>query len=289
MACFRPVSAWQLDSGDIVFAERGSVRRALTLPCNSCIGCQLARARSWAIRCMHESRSHVVNSFVTFTYDADHFPYDGGLRYIHFQRFMKKLRNYGQCRFFCCGEYGDRFKRPHFHALLFGYRPSDGKEAGKDLYSSESLNRLWGHGDTRFGDVTFASAGYVAKYCLKKVGSRTHTERYRRVDAVSGEVFQVEPEFAHMSLRPGLGYAWFQKYWREVYLARDGVVLPGGRVLPSPSYYDSLLMASAPEVSEEKQFSRYLNSLQFQEDCTPERLAVREVCAKAKLTHRYVE
>lgn len=280
MACYRPISAWQLQDKSVFFGAEPKNARPLQLPCGYCIGCRLKRSRAWAIRCMHESQMHSVNSFVTLTYE------DTGpsLNYRDFQLFMKRLRkvNRTPVRFFMCGEYGDRNKRPHFHALLFGVGFSDVRSIGGDLFRSPTLERLWPFGFSSIGAVTYASAGYVARYSLKKVYGRAAEQAYKRVDLATGEVVTVNREFAHMSLKPGLGYTWFQKYWREVALARDGVLLDGVKC-SSPRYYDKLLEVMDCDLKEANDFNRYIHSQQFAADCTPERLGVREQVALARV------
>ena len=67
---------------------------------------------------MHEASMHMFNSFVTLTYDDDHLPEYNSLNYKHFQDFMKRLRkSHNGVRFYMCGEYGEDFSRPHYHAL----------------------------------------------------------------------------------------------------------------------------------------------------------------------------
>ena len=78
MPCFHPLDAWQCSNGDVVFTDnlaRNDVIRRLALPCGRCVGCRLERSRQWAVRCMHEASMHMFNSFVTLTYDDDHFPW----------------------------------------------------------------------------------------------------------------------------------------------------------------------------------------------------------------------
>jgi hypothetical protein len=91
-----------------------------------------------------------------------------------------------------------------------------------------------------------------------------------------------------MSLRPGIGYAWFQKYWREVYVARDGCVLHGGKTVPAPSYYDKLLQNLDFDLADHKKVARYAQSLSFAHDTTPARLLTREICATAKIQQRHL-
>jgi len=227
------------------------------------------------------------SSFVTLTYDDDH--YKVGLEYGDFQRFMRSFRyRVGPTRFFVVGEYGDINLRPHFHAVLFGRTFTDGKAVGKDLYSSPALSNHWPHGISSYGSVTYESASYVAGYCLKKVlGNSDESEllrgrRYSRVDLHTGELVSVPPEFARMSLKPGIGASWFAKYWREVFGVRDGCVLKGGRSVPAPKFYDRLLDSLDPSLKEGLDFSRFVRAEAFASDNTPERLRVKELCAIAR-------
>lgn len=280
MACFHPIDAWQLETGEVIFVERGKVLRSLRLPCGRCIGCRQVRVRSWALRCMHESQMHDVSSFITLTYDDDH--WKPGLVYRDFQRFMYRLRKrLGPTRFFMCGEYGGQTLRPHFHALLFGQGFPDREPLSSTLYRSRTLEDLWRFGFSSVGDVSMQSAGYVARYALKKVSGDRAAAHYERLDTRTGEIVSVVPEFGHMSLKPGIGFSWFAKYWQDVFAARDGVVVKG-RVVPSPRYYCRLLESIDPDRVDELEFERYVKSGLISADTTRERLATRELCALAR-------
>ena len=183
MSCLYPRQAWQLDTGEVVFVERGNVRRSLSLPCQQCIECRLARSREWATRCMHEAQMHDSSYFVTFTYDDCNVPLS--LEYRHFQLFMKRLRKAlpsQKLRFFMCGEYGERFGRPHYHACIFGLYLSDLKlfsdKRGVKLWTSELLSSTWNKGFVSVGAVTFESAQYVASYIFKKYTSNASQHPY---------------------------------------------------------------------------------------------------------------
>jgi hypothetical protein len=286
MACFHPLEAVQEYPGAVPRISDGAHDRLdgekLWLPCGRCIGCRLVRQRAWAIRCMHEAQMHRDNSFVTLTYN------DTGpsLNYFDFQKFVRALRKGTgvKFRYFVGGEYGGISLRPHFHALLFGIGFSVDR-----LHSSSLISKYWRHGFNYVGDVTYDSASYVARYCCDKVNGDRASAYYLRVDTRTGEYVRCTPEFGRMSLKPhGLGYSWFQKYWKEVFLVRDGVVLRGGRQVPSPRYYFDLLCRlpedAKGEVSERVEFDRYVRSARFSEDCTPARLEVRERCARAKMS-----
>lgn len=286
MACFSPLPAWQTEGGEIVFVERGKIARSLTLPCGQCIGCRLERSRQWAVRCVHEAQLHDHNQFVTLTYRDESLPYDGSLRYRHFQLFMKRVRRkYGPVRFFMCGEYGEQLHRPHYHACLFGLELTDKQvwsvRQGVTLYRSPSLEVLWPHGYVTVGDVTFESASYVARYVTKKVTGKRADEHYTRVNLETGELRTLTPEFVRMSLKPGIGAQWIQKFQADCYTT-DTIHLRGSQMKP-PRYYDKRIAAIDDDLHAEIQARRYQKSLRSAEDSTPERLAVREKVARARL------
>lgn len=286
MACYSPLAAWQLEGGEVVFAERGRVLRPLQLPCGQCIGCRIARSQAWAVRVLHESQMHSENSFVTLTYDDDHIPNHGSLNYKHFQKFMKRLRKaVGPVRFYMCGEYGEQFGRPHFHACIFGCGfndrvPHKKLPSGFMLYTSELLSSLWTDGFSSVADVTFESAAYVARYCMKKITGPRAEAHYARLSYETGEVYQVEPEFNRMSLKPGIGADFFEKYHSDI-TSRDRVVI-GGRFVKPPKYYDKLLEAMDPELSESRDYSRFVSSLSCIDDTTPDRLRARDAVTRAR-------
>lgn len=287
MACFHPLHAWQTDDGAIIFRECGSIRRPLTLPCGQCVGCRLERSRRWAMRIMHEASMHDASSFVTLTYDEAN--YSPSLNYSDYQLFMRRLRKrFGKLRFFMCGEYGEDLSRPHFHAILFGCFFHDrylwSEKGNVRLYRSPILEKLWPYGFSTVGDVTFDSAAYVARYIVGKVTGDAAKAHYERVSLSTGELVNLKPEFCRMSLKPGIGKRWIEKYVKDVYgFDRDSVIVNGVRCKP-PRYYDEFLKGAMPEVAEWLEYDRYLRASKSVEDSTPERLAVREQVTKARLS-----
>lgn len=244
MACYHPRAAWYAqargESGKrgITFRlSEGYVDRPVEVPCGTCVGCRLEWARQWAVRCEHESKCHERSSFVTLTYERD----PVSLRPEDFVRFMKRLRHeYATVRYLQCGEYGGEFGRPHHHALLFGVSFPDARyykgQASERLFTSKSLERLWTHGQCTIGEVTFKSAGYVARYAMKK--SLVDREEWRARGLV--------PEYMTMSRRPGIGRAWADRY-RSQWYRQDFVVVNGVECRP-PRYYDQVEEKAAPAV-----------------------------------------
>lgn len=194
---------------------------------------------------MFESQFHGSNAFITLTYDEANVPFPPSLDYSHFQKFMKRLRKqFGPLRFFMCGEYGPQLSRPHFHACIFGTDFPDRvhwstSSSGHSLYRSAALERLWPVGFSSVAELNFETAAYVARYSLGKITGDLAEAHYRFVDADTGEVSQRTPEFCHMSLKPGIGGQWFDKYSADV-LNGDFVVINGRKCRP-PRYFDKLL------------------------------------------------
>ena len=153
VACYHPIPAWQLESGDVVFSERGAVVRRLDLPCGQCFGCRLERSRQWAMRCVHEASLHTENCFITLTYRPDSLPPRESLVYSDFQLFMKRFRKKVypiRPRFYMAGEYRDDMTGPHFHACIFGFnfpsKPWKKTDSGEMIGRSDLLEELWPHG-----------------------------------------------------------------------------------------------------------------------------------------------
>lgn len=291
MPCFGPLSAYRPEAGSadrrLIFSSRELSLEKIQVPCGQCIGCRLERSRQWAIRCVHEASLYQRNCFITLTYAPEHLPKDGSLVKKHFQDFMKRLRKrFGPgVRYFHCGEYGERGRRPHYHACLFNFDFPDKElwsvRSGVKLCVSRSLSEVWGKGFCTVGDVTFESAAYVARYVTKKVTGPKAASHYTVVvDERFGEVRELLPEYTTMSRRPGIGRAWLDQFSSDVY-PHDRVVLRGKQLRP-PKYYDSIYEVDHPFEMEDIKFRRQKRAIESAKDGTFERLRVREKCKMAQ-------
>lgn len=246
---------------------------------------------------MHEASLYDENSFLTLTYDNAHLPVRAQLEYSTFQRFFKRLKRaanlktwhycgkhkYQLPRMYMCGEYGDENGRPHYHALVFGFGFPDRErirvlDSQCVVFRSKMLERLWPYGQSSIGNVTFESAAYVARYCLKKVTGKGAYQHYAAVDEF-GE-YEIVPEFSHMSLKPGIGAPWLEKFASDVF-PHDYVVVNGKEQKP-PRYYDKLFDVKDPAGLEEVKYLRFVEAQKYLSDNTVERLAVKETVAKAR-------
>lgn len=280
MACFYPRQAIRLSSINtktgksvVAFLPKGSAWRYKSfdgfmdgMPCGQCTGCRLERSRQWAIRMVNESDLHDQNSFITLTFDEPSLlkrERPMSLDKRDFQLFLKRLRfrisdpndpafipefssllpiqERKVLRYFMCGEYGDLFKRPHYHAILFGLDFSDKElykiKDGMRYYNSNFLSELWPSGFNVITDVTFDSCAYVARYIMKKyLGKDSHKHYVDRI-----------PEYTTMSRRSGIGKEWLVKYLQDVY-PRDEIFRRDKKIFcKPPKAYDSYYEVINPE------------------------------------------
>lgn len=227
---------------------------------------------------MHEASLHDNNCFLTLTYEDAQLPEHGSLRKRDYTLFMKRLRKHtglDRVRFYMCGEYGEITGRPHYHACIFGYDFPDKyywRTTGQQhkCYRSETLERLWPHGSSEIGSVTFESAAYVARYIVSKRTGKNAKEYY-------GER---QPEYNNMSRKPGIGNAWFAKYRTDVQ-PWDAVVVRGMEMKP-PKYYDRLFAKHDPDAWDEIKAQRELDGARRATDNTPQRLEAKHKVAKAR-------
>lgn len=301
MPCFTPLRAWASITQRNPKTGKRIIRfrkvefeggtEEISVHCSSCEGCRIERARQWSIRCWNESSLYEDNIFITLTF-ASACPLDGTktdpiatLHLHHFQRFMKRLRKrFGKgVRYFHCGEYGEKFGRPHHHACLFNFTLPDLElhaiRRGNPCYTSKILSELWPHGIHEVGTVTLKSAAYVARYILKKVNFKNSYHHYE------GR----KPEYTTMSRRPGIGRDWIIKYQNDVY--PDGTyVLEGGIKTLPPKAYDHWYELTYPEeyaILKQKRVDR----AKADPNNTPERLKTRHeiLLSKLKLLQRGYE
>lgn len=172
------------------------------IPCGTCVGCRMERAKQWKVRLCHEAENYKDETwFVTLTYDNAHLPItpDGELTLVKrdLQLFMKRLRKYSgrKWRFFACGEYGmseNSTHRPHYHMILFGKLDDSLRMVEPNVYKSSMIDEAWNLGLTDVRKADPGTMAYVAGYVEKK-----------QMDPY-WESYPVKP-FLLMSRKPGIG------------------------------------------------------------------------------------
>lgn len=153
---------------------------------------------------MLESLCHGSSAFITLTYNDESYPHDHSVDPRELQLFLKRLRHHfpGTLRYFAVGEYGDTTMRPHYHAALFGYPNCTNGLTRYDSTGNESccihcrlLTKTWGKGVIQNALLEDRAIQYICGYVVKKM-TRDQDPR------LEGRL----PEFARMSLRPGIGH-----------------------------------------------------------------------------------
>ena len=217
--------------------------------CGQCLPCRFNRRRLWTGRLMLESLFHEETCFITLTYNDESYPTDGSLSKDDYKNFIKRLRRKlepQKIRYYCVGEYGDNTLRAHYHIILFGFGCVEG------LIKPEQINQLnlfdqnqkilmeaWQKkGQIHVGETNSQSIQYSCGHIVK--GMSKNDSR------LGGKT----PEFARMSLRPGIGHKVVERIaeWHTTkegarYIAENGDVVNSirldGKFWPLGAYLKS--------------------------------------------------
>lgn len=220
--------------------------------CGRCEICRTQKSKSWSVKAECEGKCWKNKTFITLTYNPESLPKDRKLHREDIQKFWKRLRyhtykhtkdepcgmfpglemqelpkneiheqfdrNYQRknkkpIRYINCGEYGPKTKRPHYHAVIFNFKPDDLRRFSKDrrgyyLYTSKKMEKLWGKGFVIIGNATTETAAYVARYCTKKF-ARTKEEEQKMKD-------KKQIEFIGASSLGFIGYYWWINHKEEI-------------------------------------------------------------------------
>ena len=192
------------------------------VPCGQCYNCRKNKAKEWRNRIELENINQLKNGntsfFITLTYDPEHCP--ESLQLKDCQDFMKRLRYYlkNECKCYYCGEYGDKFGRPHYHFILW---------AKSNLINMRELvSKAWSIGRIQVDLSSSAMIAYVAGYVSKKLNK------------------QKTDEFIKMS--KGLGKLTVEQEDKVIY-NQGKIYLNKGNVSNLPRYDRMKLQASHPE------------------------------------------
>ena len=182
--CFNPKKVKIYDGIKKTYEER-------YVPCGKCYHCRITRVNEWVTRMQLQSMQSLHTYFITLTYstyapiqilkecDAVVHNYNVDhkmqlsplvLNKKHVQNFFKRLRKNTDkcCQYFCCGEYGDRYARPHYHIILWSDLP----------FIAQEIQNAWSLNNVPIGNIDFQdmnteainithSFKYVCKYVQK--------------------------------------------------------------------------------------------------------------------------
>lgn len=221
MPCYKSKPAWETGLNgkkSISFKFRNDREPDYFIDCGKCEGCRARHRTDWATRIYHESQMWDRNCFLTLTYDDQHLP--EAIQKSDIQNFIRRLRKDSdrKIRYFACGEYGDKTKRPHYHAIIFNEDFLSSRyyyEISDSMYGNGELERIWGMGRVSISPFNHARANYTAGYATKKIHDTDN--------------------FNLMSCRPPLGRTWLQENHDNI--RRNECVVIEGQQLPIPRVY----------------------------------------------------
>ncbi len=194
----------------------------VTVPCSKCVACLKRRTGHWSFRINQEAKISSSAAFLTLTYAEEPLSDNGYPTLVkkHYQDFFKRLRKTtnNKLKYYACGEYGTKTKRPHYHAIVFNLPHSF-------LKKPEKLDNIWGHGHTMLTHSNALTINYVVGYINKGTFERNsvHDDRLK--------------EFSLMSKKMGMNY--LTPKMREYYKQRQiaCIVHEDGHILSMPRYY----------------------------------------------------
>lgn len=225
-------------------------------PCGKCPFCIKRRTSQWSWRLMQQEKISETAYFITFTYATECVPItDTGLlnlRKQDVQLFFKRVRdahnkyyvknNYPQWHkdrataisYYLAGEYGTKFARPHYHAIIFNSL-LELMLSNSDLIAIQNTDfdgqtevhiKQWPHGYVTIGRVNEASVGYTLKYLEKP-----KTAGWKKGD-------DRQKEFSLMSKGIGKSYitAETKKYHMQSLTDLYHITLRDGKKIAMPRY-----------------------------------------------------
>lgn len=201
---------------------------AHVVPCGKCVKCLGRRRKGWGFRLMHELKDSSSAAFITLTYETPPMSFNEHetLEKRDVQLFLKRLRKYQTkkypnekpIKYYICGEYGTRTKRPHYHAIMYNVHANI-------LADTERLQGIWSHGHIHLGDVNMATVMYTASYIMKGAWQPEQDDDDR------------VPEFSMMSKKLGASFMTPQmvRYFQNRFISY--ATLEGGEKIALPRYF----------------------------------------------------
>lgn len=161
--CYRPVTLSRMFD----ITKQDYVQR--DVPCGKCYHCRMTKVNEWTTRMRLQSATYKNTYFITLTISPDAPPevldahrsvkttINANHRYCNTpicldkatpQKFLKRLRRYydlPSLTYFLVGEYGHKYGRPHYHAILW---------CDEDI-TLDMLRNAWQLGGVSIGDIDY--------------------------------------------------------------------------------------------------------------------------------------
>lgn len=194
------------------------------VPCGICGYCLINKQQDWEIRLGEEYKHSPWTWFITPTYNEQAIPWtlqDKPLLRTHFgehlnvttlykphmQAYIKRLRKANekytdlQLRYYLCGEYGERYGRPHYHIIAFNLHPATILKHVAPLWYTDDPQHPAGIIEASLVQSMEDVSNYVASYI---------------VQAHHGKKSIYQRPFSLMSRRPFLGHQYLAKHGQRL-------------------------------------------------------------------------
>ncbi len=219
--------------------------------CGKCGACKSNRRSDWSFRIQQEAKVSDSCYFITLTYHDSRLPMtENWLPSVDkedVQLFNKALRNEQfkiterKFRYFCVGEYGTKFHRPHYHLIYFNLHPK--------LAEPELLLPIWEHGIVHKLGLDKGLTHYATKYHV------TAQKRERALNTLDDR----KDEFTIASNKPpdggkygGIGYQYIDKTKRYHLDSKNAYITNNGFKQRMPNYYYRHIFAELEDSDKEK-------------------------------------
>lgn len=189
------------------------------VPCGKCLLCRIAKTREWFLRTRGEIAYSKLGTgaFITLTYNDYNLPPRKSLVKKDLQNFFKRLRKKipnRNIKYLACGEYGEKFDRPHYHFIA---TEIDGTRNSDDM---KIIKECWPFGFVYPGIANDKTIKYVAGYINKKFYLKKERDQYEKAGRVLP--FKLNSK--------GLGLIYLLKNW-DILTASLGI------------YYNNILLS----------------------------------------------
>jgi len=210
-----------------IYTKKGYV------PCGGCSDCIGTKRQDWNNRLYYEAFNSTLTIFLTLTYndenlktielpvmDSDVDTMDiNVLYYRDVVNYWKRLRKEGlKFKYFYVGEYGEKSKRPHYHAIMFFNDNID------LLYLENLLNNKWQLGQISIFLANQAMLKYTTKDMLKELYSFHHLPKEYRPRLYASNLL-------------GCSYIEYYKTWHRQNIIDRQKMAINGTLYGLPRYY----------------------------------------------------
>jgi len=221
--------------------------------CGTCIDCTKKYQRDWIFRLKQEAKISINQSFLTLTYRPESLTPENNykdrlvLEKKHLQTFLKSVKRkqtrflnklqtfesltWPRIKYYACGEYGGKYMRPHYHAIIFNLHPVIASQL-------KSVSYEYKHTDTwKYGNIDLEPLGdnaiiYATKYLGKEHKPDGILKKHNPFNLMS-------PNIGSSYLRP-----WTHKYHHAK--NNKGYTLPVQDFkIPMSKYYKERLYSEA--------------------------------------------